>query len=179
MNRFTAALMILVMGVFYMTERAYPAGGDRDIFRYASEGNIPQIKISVEKGDRPDALDSCGRRPADLALQAGRKDAVEFLQSLKILTYPSGSLYIGQMKNGMEHGWGVYRCFNGSLYSGEFDNGRFQGLGQWRYAMAPGTPAASSGTSSRAGTCTLLTAMSIQKTFTVKRFSIARPRREI
>jgi hypothetical protein len=134
MNRFTAALMILVMGVFYMTERAYPAGGDRDIFRYASEGNIPQIKISVEKGDRPDALDSCGRRPADLALQAGRKDAVEFLQSLKILTYPSGSLYIGQMKNGMEHGWGVYRCFNGSLYSGEFDNGRFQGLGQWRYA---------------------------------------------
>ncbi len=48
--------------------------------------------------------------------------------------YPSGSKYIGEFKEGKEHGKGTLYFFNGSSYEGEFRNGKFHGTGKIRYS---------------------------------------------
>lgn len=106
--------------------------GADDIFSAAREGNIYKIKLAVEHGESPETVNSKRQKPADAAMAAGHREAAAFLRSLKIVKFADGARYTGQMKNRLEHGWGVYRTLKGTMYSGSFVKGRASGLGIWR-----------------------------------------------
>ncbi|PKL40671.1 MAG: hypothetical protein CVV44_03445 [Spirochaetae bacterium HGW-Spirochaetae-1] len=122
--------------VLLWTAPLYAAGQTeiRDIFMAAANGAVPEIKICIENGANPVDADSRGKTPADVARENGHEEVAAFIDSLRVMRYPSGSVYVGQMKGHREHGWGVYRCFNGSRYSGDFREGKFEGLGYWTYS---------------------------------------------
>jgi hypothetical protein len=45
------------------------------------------------------------------------------------IMYPSGNLYIGEAKNYVRHGKGLFCYKNGYKYDGDFVNGKFEGYG--------------------------------------------------
>ncbi|MCP4132512.1 MAG: DUF3859 domain-containing protein [bacterium] len=54
--------------------------------------------------------------------------------SFSTMSYASGSIYIGNCKDGKEHGRGTYYFFNGSKYEGEWEKGKPHGEGIWFYS---------------------------------------------
>ena len=46
------------------------------------------------------------------------------------LSFPDGSKYIGELRNGARHGHGVYHFSDGSVYEGESVMDRFEGKGK-------------------------------------------------
>ncbi len=106
--------------------------GADDIFSAAGQGDIYKIKLAIEHGGSPESKNSSGKKPADIALAAGHRQAAAFLRSLKVVKYADGARYTGQTKNRLEHGWGVYITLKGTMYSGSFENGKAAGLGIWR-----------------------------------------------
>lgn len=45
------------------------------------------------------------------------------------IMYPSGNLYIGEVKNYVRYGKGLFCYKNGYKYDGDFANGKFSGFG--------------------------------------------------
>ena len=121
----------LIIGIIFLTSTAL---WSQDLYEWAAQGNIPQLRLAIEGGADPFLPNGEGKTPLMVAQEHGRGAAVKFLRSLKKIEFPSGSLYIGQMKKGREHGWGVYEFYNGSRYAGNFRQGRFEGLGYWHYS---------------------------------------------
>lgn len=100
----------------------------------AVAGDIDSIKKAIVDGEDLSSRDEHGRTAIECARRNNRTETSAFLSSLQVRRYPSGSVYTGQMKDGREEGWGVYRTTHGSGYSGEFRAGLFHGKGVWRYA---------------------------------------------
>ena len=51
-----------------------------------------------------------------------------------IQTYPNGAKYVGEFKNGKQHGHGTYTYLYGDEYVGEFSNGKRHGKGTMTYS---------------------------------------------
>ena len=54
----------------------------------------------------------------------------------QVFQFPDGSMYRGEVQDGMQHGYGEWRSAEGDLYIGQFERGAFEGTG--RYADANG-----------------------------------------
>ncbi|MCL1912060.1 MAG: hypothetical protein FWG13_07635 [Leptospirales bacterium] len=48
---------------------------------------------------------------------------------VQTLTFPDGSTYVGQVKDGKLNGQGTYTWPNGSKYTGQWEDGKMQGEG--------------------------------------------------
>ena len=51
-----------------------------------------------------------------------------------IQTYSDGAKYVGEFKNGKQHGHGTYTYLYGDKYVGEFSNGKRHGKGTMTYS---------------------------------------------
>ena len=49
-------------------------------------------------------------------------------------TFPNGSEYVGDFKDGKYHGQGIFVFANGSKYEGEFKYGKYDGQGTYSFA---------------------------------------------
>lgn len=50
-----------------------------------------------------------------------------------IINQSNGSVYIGQLKNGLPDCKGIMTKYNGIIYEGEFDSGKFHGYGTMKF----------------------------------------------
>ena len=56
-----------------------------------------------------------------------------YIMSEQTYEYQSGAKYIGQMQDGLFHGFGTYYFVNGDTYTGEFNNDLMEGKGEYKY----------------------------------------------
>jgi ankyrin repeat protein len=129
MNRTGRFLSIVIM-----VACAHAGLSAAELHRAAESGDVAKIKHLIAEGKSIVERDSVKRTPLEVARLANKGEAAQFLASLSVKTYPSGSRYVGQLRNRSEHGWGVYFASTGSRYIGHFVDGKFHGLGMWRYA---------------------------------------------
>ena len=125
-NTLIAVISIVLVASFLNAEES--------LFNAAGLGDVKLIKNLICNGHSVKIKNDSGDSPEDIARSNGHAAAASFLNSLKIKRYPSGSTYTGQMKDGKEHGWGVYKSYKGSTYCGDFLEGFLQGNGKWKYA---------------------------------------------
>lgn len=52
-------------------------------------------------------------------------------QPAQTFQFPDGSMYRGEVQDGMQHGNGEWRSAEGDLYAGQFQRGTFEGTGQY------------------------------------------------
>jgi V8-like Glu-specific endopeptidase len=52
----------------------------------------------------------------------------------RVLDYPAGDKYVGDVINGIRQGQGTYTFANGNKYVGDFNAGNFEGLGTYTFA---------------------------------------------
>ena len=53
--------------------------------------------------------------------------------SSRILISPDGRNYVGEWKDGKEHGQGTFTYLDGKMYVGEFKNGKWDGQGTFTF----------------------------------------------
>lgn len=51
----------------------------------------------------------------------------------EVLNYDCGAEYVGEVRNGLPHGWGAQLWANGDLYAGEWRNGNRHGIGMYSW----------------------------------------------
>jgi len=56
------------------------------------------------------------------------------INGIGTVTYPGGSKYVGEWKDGKQHGQGTYTFANGTKYVGEFKDSKRHGQGTLTYA---------------------------------------------
>ena len=123
--------ILLVIAISFLSSLDLNAG---ELHIAARDGDISKIRLLISEGSIYNGLNASGKTPEQVARESGKKDAADFLASLKEKKYPTGSRYIGQFDNLKEEGWGVYYTTQGSRYTGYFKDGKFHGMGLWRYA---------------------------------------------
>lgn len=123
--------ILFVLSCLFWANAAFAAAADDDLFAAAKEGSIAGIKIALERGAIITAQNTQGRTAYDIASGHAQQRTAVFLKSLKIVKYPTG-VYVGQLKGGREHGWGVYHGADKTMYSGNFRNGKARGFGIWK-----------------------------------------------
>jgi hypothetical protein len=66
--------------------------------------------------------------------QCPKEQGAEFHNCWGTFTYPNGNKYVGEYKDGNEHGQGTYIFRNGDKYVGEFKNNSYHGQGTFTRA---------------------------------------------
>ncbi|CAF3941501.1 unnamed protein product, partial [Rotaria sp. Silwood1] len=135
----------------------------KGMFPWMKIENDEEVRRNVIKGDRLSQPESCSNNIWSIALKCMSEkpedrpnfsslyqllsEAALKLKSSKNSTgknpsqtviqtidYPSGSQYIGEMKDGKRHGKGVVIFENGNRYEGQFFDGKRHGHGIFSYA---------------------------------------------
>lgn len=127
----TAFRFLLILGISCIATVEIKAD---ELHLAARDGDISKIRLLISQGEAFNKRDQGGKTPEEIARMSGKKEAADFLGSIKEKKYPSGSIYIGQFDRIKEHGWGVYSTPQGSRYTGFFRDGKFHGMGLWVYA---------------------------------------------
>ena len=51
-----------------------------------------------------------------------------------VLTYPNGTKYVGEVRDGKENGQGTFTFSNGEKWVGEFRDGKYNGQGNYTFS---------------------------------------------
>ncbi len=108
-------------------EPAKPVAGDhatRTVNTLFGQVTVPAAAaINIPEVDEEDEVDIPVPRPAPA------RAAVPAVEERQVITYPNGSVYTGEVKNGRRHGKGELRYSNGEWFEGEFrDDMRYHGF---------------------------------------------------